>query len=314
MYKVAGFGADVSPNLSHAAPVWKRWNCTTNPWLDLYRRETARYGDPKKALAGPVHVAGHRRQRGGLVAGAAQTATRCLSTLRLGDGVDDAAFKAVPQFANLRCLNVMRTYAVSDLRVYCRACYRHRRRGLITARRPGPSQNADAVARVLATTPAAASLKVLALSDHAQTEPQHLHRSRFGSVRRFPAARPLLVDDAGALTVRGVAQFLGRRRPCASSACGTASAKTSRGAGIGISGRGRGRGAPVGAAGRAAQGAGLPGRSGGVGRGGRACSLDLRALCLMLDVTSSIAARNPHVSCSLIRCVVVDARISAQLN
>ena len=160
-----------------------------NPWMDLYRRETA-LRDPKKASCRIVNVAGHRRLRGGLVVGRGPDRPRCLSTLRLGDGVDDAALKAVPQFANLRCLNVMRTYAVSDL---LRLLPRILQIPLValSLHVDGPSQNADAVARVLASTPAAATLKVLALSDHAQTERSTFTDSWTGSVRRFPAARPV---------------------------------------------------------------------------------------------------------------------------
>ena len=126
---------------------------------------------------------------------------------RLGDGVDDAALKAVPQFANLRCLNVMRTYAVSDLAASPAA---HLQAPLValSLHVDGPAQNADAVARVLASTPAAASLKVLALSDHAQTERSTFTDRGLEACAAFPQLGRLLIDDAGALTVRGVAQFL----------------------------------------------------------------------------------------------------------
>ena len=52
LYKVAGLGADVLSELIACCPVWKPLEMHhANPWLDLYRRETA-LRDPRKALAG----------------------------------------------------------------------------------------------------------------------------------------------------------------------------------------------------------------------------------------------------------------------
>ena len=256
LYKVAGLGADVLSELIACCPCLEALELHhANPWMDLYRRETA-LRDPKKALMGLSTWQDTDDSVAAWLLGAAQTAPRCLTTLRLGDGVDDAALKAVPQFANLRCLNVMRTYAVSDL---LRLLPRMLQAPLValSLHVDGPSQNADAVARVLSTTPAAATLQVLALSDHAQTE-----RSTFtdrgleacaafpqlGRVdrrrRRADGARRGPVFEGGAFVAPArPAELLRRELP--------------RRAGIERSGRGRGRGAPVGAAGRAAQGAGL---------------------------------------------------------
>ena len=207
LYKVAGLGADVLSELIACCPCLEALETHhANPWMDLYRRETA-LRDPRKALAGLSTWQDTDDSVAAWLLGAAQTAPRCLSTLRLGDGVDDAALKAVPHFTHLRCLNVMRTYAVSDL---LRLLPRMLQAPLValSLHVDGPAQNADAVARVLASTPAAASLKVLALSDHAQTERSTFTDRGLEACASFPQLGRLLVDDAGALTVRGVAQFL----------------------------------------------------------------------------------------------------------
>ena len=101
----------------------------------------------------------------------------------------------------------MRTYAVSDL---LRLLPRILQIPLValSLHVDGPSQNADAVARVLASTSAASTLKVLALSDHAQTERSTFTDRGLEACASFPQLGRLLIDDAGALTVRGVAQFL----------------------------------------------------------------------------------------------------------
>ena len=243
LYKVAGLGADVLSELIACCPCLEALTHHANPGMDLYRRETA-LRDPKKALAGLSTWQDTDDSVAAWLLGAAQTAPRCLSTLRLGDGVDDAALKAVPHFTHLRCLNVMRTYAVSDL---LRLLPRVLQAPLValSLHVDGPSQNADSVARVLAATPAAASLKVLALSDHAQTERSTFTDRGLEACAAFPQLGRLLIDDAGALTVRGVAQFL--RGAPALRQLGRTGGGAAAGRRIERSGRGRGRGAPVGA-------------------------------------------------------------------
>ena len=52
MYKVAGLGADVLSELIACCPCLEALETHhANPWMDLYRRETA-LRDPMKALAG----------------------------------------------------------------------------------------------------------------------------------------------------------------------------------------------------------------------------------------------------------------------
>ena len=113
MYKVPVWAPTSSPNLWLLPLFGSLEMHHANPRMDLYRRETA-LRDPKKAF-GPIRWQDTDDSVAAWLLGAAQTAS-VFTTLRLGDGCRRRRFESGAALsAHIKCSNVMRTYAVSDL-------------------------------------------------------------------------------------------------------------------------------------------------------------------------------------------------------
>ena len=150
------------------------------------------------------------------IAGASMAAPG-LRTLRVGDGLDSSALEWVATLDGLTCLNVMHTYAVDDLpRALGRALHGPRLLAL-SVHVDGVHQNADAVAAAVATSLCAATLRVLAISDHVAPPSRARTHAPVDTLtdvglcaiaRSCVALARLLVDDAGAITVKGAVALL----------------------------------------------------------------------------------------------------------
>uniref|UniRef100_A0A7S3K1L1 Uncharacterized protein n=1 Tax=Aureoumbra lagunensis TaxID=44058 RepID=A0A7S3K1L1_9STRA len=170
------------------------------------------------------------------IAGVAMAAPN-LRTLRLGDGVDDAALEWTAQFTKLQCLNLMHTYALEHLPrslalVLNTAGGPFQRQHLValSIHIDGRDQSCDNVAQIIANSLAALSLRVLSLADHvpkaSQTEffdqPDTNNFFQTESIRADTltdtgllalgrGCRVLsrfMLDDARAITARGATRFL----------------------------------------------------------------------------------------------------------
>lgn len=169
------------------------------------------------------------------IAGAAMGAPH-LKTLRLGNGVDDAALAWISQFGpggGLCCLNVMHTYACDHLPDSLTAALNSCARLLaLSLHVDGRDQSADDVADAISRSSCARSLKVLALADHVPSASQALLASSTGSPRprtqsQLPPINTLtdsglgalanctnlariMLDDAGIITVCGAVALIDR--------------------------------------------------------------------------------------------------------
>lgn len=169
------------------------------------------------------------------IAGAAMGAPN-LKTLRLGNGVDDAALAWISQFGpggGLCCLNVMHTYACDHLPDSLATALNSGARLLaLSLHVDGRDQSADDVADAISRSSCARSLKVLALADHVPSASQASLASSTGSPRprtqsqlppintltdsglcalaKCPNLARIMLDDAGLITVCGAVTLIDR--------------------------------------------------------------------------------------------------------
>ena len=172
---------------------------------------TVKVGSPAQALGGDDAD----DSLGAWVAGAASTGER-LETLRLGDGLDDACLGEVERVRTLRCLNLMHTYALHKADVALRGCLQALRLVALSVRVDGRGQSADEIAQTVASSPTAATLRILAVADLVVDDRGVLRGTLTDAGLAVLCAcvnlERLLVEDATALTARGVVAGLGRAK------------------------------------------------------------------------------------------------------